>query len=99
MSYIVETINMERENEYFPDTWSHPGEELGEKLKEMNMTVTEFAKRTSYTRQTIFDVINGKTSITEDMAKAFEIVTKIPYYMFTRHQAKYDEYKLKNEKK
>lgn len=70
----------------------HPGEILEEKLQEMNMGVKEFATRVTKPEKTIIAVLKGKSSITPDMAVAFEMVTKIPAYMWLRHQKSYDEF-------
>ncbi len=70
----------------------HPGETLDEKLQEMGMGVKEFATRVSKPEKTIIAVIKGKSSITPDMAVAFEMVTKIPADMWLRHQKSYDEF-------
>lgn len=70
----------------------HPGETLDEKLQEMGMGVKEFATRVSKPEKTIIAVLKGKSSITPDMAIAFEMVTKIPAHMWLRHQKSYDEF-------
>lgn len=70
----------------------HPGEILDEKLQEMGMGVKEFATRVSKPEKTIIAVLRGKSSITPDMAIAFEMVTKIPAHMWLRHQKSYDEF-------
>ena len=70
----------------------HPGETLDEKLQEMGMGVKEFATRVSKPEKTIIAVLKGKSSITPDMAVAFEMVTKIPAHMWLRHQKSYDEF-------
>lgn len=70
----------------------HPGETLEEKLQEMGMGVKEFATRVSKPEKTIIAVLKGKSSITPDMAVAFEMVTKIPAHMWLRHQKSYDEF-------
>lgn len=70
----------------------HPGEILDEKLQEMGMGVKEFATRVSKPEKTIIAVLKGKSSITPDMAVAFEMVTKIPADMWLRHQKSYDEF-------
>ena len=70
----------------------HPGETLDEKLQEMGMSVKEFATRVSKPEKTIIAVLKGKSSITPDMAVAFEMVTKIPAEMWLRHQKSYDEF-------
>ena len=70
----------------------HPGETLDEKLQEMGMSVKEFATRVSKPEKTIIAVLKGKSSITPEMAVAFELVTKIPARMWLRHQKRYDEF-------
>lgn len=70
----------------------HPGETLDEKLQEMGMGIKEFATRVSKPEKTIIAVLKGKSSITPDMAVAFEMVTKIPADMWLRHQKSYDAF-------
>jgi addiction module antidote protein HigA len=70
----------------------HPGDILEEKLQEMGMGVKEFATRVSKPGKTVIAVLKGKSSITPDMAVAFELVTKIPASMWLRHQKSYDEF-------
>lgn len=70
----------------------HPGETLDEELQEMGMGVKEFATRVSKPEKTIIAVLKGKSSITPDMAVAFEMVTKIPANMWLRLQKSYDEF-------
>jgi addiction module HigA family antidote len=77
---------------FVPPVAFHPGETLSEKLKEMGMSVKEFAVRTSKPEKTIFAIINGSSSITSDMAVAFEIVTRIPAHFWLNKQRSYDEY-------
>ena len=55
---------------FVPPVEFHPGITLSEKLKEMGMSVKEFAVRTSKPEKTIFAVIGGKSSVTSDMAVA-----------------------------
>lgn len=77
---------------FVPPIEFHPGITLSEKLKEMGMSVKEFAVRTSKPEKTIFAVIGGKSSVTSDMAVAFESVTKIPAHFWLNVQRGYDEY-------
>jgi len=70
----------------------HPGKTLSEKLSEMGMSIKEFAVRTSKPEKTIIAVINGKSSITTEMAVSFENVTQIPASFWLRKQLSYDEY-------
>lgn len=85
-------------NQYNPQTVSHAGGTLAEKLSEMGMTIKEFAVRTSKPEKTIIAVIKGESSITPDMAVAFENVTRIPTHFWMRRQQLYDEYLAKRRK-
>ena len=90
---------MSKRNEYFPQTVTHPGATLAEKLEELKMSQKEFALRTSKPEQTIIKVINGESSITPDMAVRFEDVLKIPAGFWMRHQRSYDEAVARNKRK
>ncbi len=83
---------MAKQNQYFPQSVPHPGETLAEKLEEMEMGPKEFALRTGKPEKTIIAVLNGKSSITPDMAVQFENVTKIPANFWMNHQRGYDEF-------
>ena len=90
---------MTKQNQYFPQSVPHPGETLEEKLKEMKMGPKEFALRTGKPEKTIIEVLNGKSSITPDMAILFENVTKIPANFWMNHQMGYDEYIARKKRK
>lgn len=77
---------------YKPKVAYHPGETLREKLEEMQMSVKEFAVRTNKPEKTIYAVINGDSSLTTDMAVAFENVTGIPAHFWINKQRNFDEY-------
>lgn len=79
-------------NQYFPQSYPHPGETLEEKLQEMGMGPKEFGVRTSKPEKTIIAVIKGDSAITADMAIQFESVTKIPAHFWMNSQRNYDEY-------
>lgn len=70
----------------------HPGTTLREKLDEMGMSVKEFAVRTSKPEKTINAVLMGDSSLTPDMAVAFEQITMIPAHMWLNLQRNFDEY-------
>lgn len=78
-------------SEYAPKTVSHPGQTLGYKIQELEMSVKEFAIRASKPEKTIIAVIKGDSSITPDMAVAFENITRIPAHFWMARQRKYDE--------
>lgn len=79
-------------NKFTPSIAFHPGRTLDEKLKELSMSIKEFAVRTSKPEKTIHAIIKGESSITSDMAVAFESVTKIPAHFWMNKQRSYDEY-------
>lgn len=82
---------MTRRNEYTPQTVSHPGLTLREKLGELGMSQKEFAVRTGKPEQTIVKVINGESALTPDMAVQFESVLHIPANFWLKRQQQYDE--------
>lgn len=84
---------------FVPREAHHPGITLGEKLEELGMSVKEFAIRTSKPEKTINAILKGSSSITSDMAVAFENVTAIPAHFWMQKQQNYNEYvsRLKRE--
>lgn len=84
---------------FVPREAHHPGITLGEKLEELGMSVKEFAIRTSKPEKTINAILKGSSSITSDMAVAFESVTGIPARFWAQKQQNYNEYvsRLKRE--
>ena len=70
----------------------HPGETLREKLQEMEMSVKEFAIRTTKPEKTINAVLVGESAVTPDMSIAFEQVTRIPAHFWLNLQRNFDEY-------
>lgn len=82
---------MTKRNEYVPQTVTHPGVTLREKLLELGMSQKEFAIRTGKPEQTIVKVIDGKSALTPDMAVKFESVLGIPATFWLNRQQNYDE--------
>lgn len=76
----------------------HPGEDLAEKLQEMEMSIKEFSEKSRVPEDIVQAIINGERSITLNIAIAFETVTGIPAKMWIRSQHHYDEYILSQEK-
>ena len=70
----------------------HPGETLREKLQEMEMSIKEFAIRTTKPEKTINAVLVGESAVTPDMSIAFEQVTRIPAHFWLNLQRNFDEY-------
>ncbi len=71
----------------------HPGEVLAEKMEEMGMGFREMALRAARPEKTIAAVLRGDSSITPDMALAFEFATGIPAKYWTDHQRGYDAHR------
>lgn len=91
---VAESIRaneMAPKSPYIPESVSHPGTTLDEKLKEMGLSVKEFAVRISKNEETVIAIISGDSSITPEMAVAFESVTKIPANFWINRQRNYDE--------
>ncbi len=86
---------MLRENQYQPQTVTHPGTDLSEKLKEIGMGPKEFAVRTRKPEKTITAILKGDSSITSEMAVQFEKVLKIPAHYWLNRQRQYDECKVR----
>lgn len=84
-----------KKNQYFPESVSHPGRSLLQKLEEMGMGKKEFAIRTDKPEKTISEVIAGQSSITSEMAVKFEDVLKIPASFWLKRQQDYDEAKAR----
>lgn len=90
---------MATQNQYFPQSYPHPGETLEEKLEEMGMGPKEFGVRTGKPEKTIYAILKGESSITADMAVLFESVTKIPANFWLNSQKLYDEYVAREKHK
>ena len=84
---------------YQPDYAVHPGETLREKLDEINMSPKEFAIRTGKPVKTISNILNGKSSITPEMAVLFEKVLEIPANFWIKKQANFNEFVAREEQK
>lgn len=91
MSYLKQ-ITMTKKNEYTPQSISHLGETLKEKLEEMRMSIKEFADCTRRPEKEIVAIIKGKSDVTKDMAVVFEGVTKIPAHFWLNNQRAYNEF-------
>ena len=86
------------QNETFqPCVAFHPGETLKEKLEEMNMTAESFSAATDIPSYMIEDILCARSSVTADIALAFEEVTNIPAHFWLNTQHNYDDYMLKNK--
>ncbi len=78
-------------SEYSPESFTHPGLTLREKLAELEMGPKEFAVRTGKPEKTITAILNCQSAITPDMAVKFENVLNIPAHFWLNYQQKYNE--------
>lgn len=76
----------------------HPGETLREALEEKEMSVKEFAVRADKPEKTVAAVLAGRSSVTPDMAVAFENVLGIPMSYWLNAQASYDGFRARQRK-
>lgn len=78
-------------NEYKPETVSHPGETLREKLEEMGMDVYDFSEAAQIELELAAYLLIGEASFTSSIAKATEKVTGIPARFWQDRQFTYDD--------
>ena len=90
---------MSNKYKFQPDYAVHPGETLREKLEELNMNPKEFAVRTGKPVKTISNILNGKSSITPEMAVQFERILGIPANFWMKKQANYNEFIAREKEK
>jgi addiction module HigA family antidote len=78
---------------------AHPGSILRAELEALNATVAEAAEELGVTRQQLYNVLNGKSAVTADMALRLEMVVGSTADMWLRMQVNYDlaQARLRNE--
>lgn len=60
---------------YFPNAPVHPGVALSDELDFLSLSVTDFATRTGISKKHLSNILNGKASITPEVALRLEKVT------------------------
>ena len=79
---------------------SHPGEILkDEVLEPLGLSVTEAAENLGITRKTLSGIINGKVSISVNIAIRLEKATNIRAELWLNLQNRYDLWQKEQEKK
>jgi antitoxin HigA-1 len=68
----------------------HPGELLKDNVDELGLTVAEATKGLGVTRQQLYDVINGKSAISPEMAVRLEKALGGTADLWLRMQVNYD---------
>lgn len=69
----------------------HPGYYISDLVEDMEMTQAEFAKRLCITSKNLSDLINGKASISENIAKNLSLMLGSSVEMWLELQKKYDQ--------
>lgn len=77
-------------NQYYPQSVTHPGITLAEKLGELLMTQREFARSIDMQASQFNEILNGKRKVSTKMALKLEPITKIPAEFWVKAQALYD---------
>lgn len=68
----------------------HPGELLKDNVDELGLSIAEAAKGLGVTRQQLYNVINGKSAITPEMAVRLEKALGGTADLWLRMQVNYD---------
>ncbi len=74
---------------------AHPGELVEANLQELGLSVAEAAKAIGVTRQQLYNVINGRSAVTPEMAVRFEKAFGGGAGMWLRMQAAHDLAKVR----
>jgi len=78
---------------------THPGEVLFEDvIKELNISITEAAKNLGVSRKTLSELINGKSSLTPEMAVRIAKSTNTSPESWINMQIKLDLWKVNQNK-
>jgi len=84
-------------NQYTPDVVSPPGETLEELLAERGISQTELAEHIGVSKNTISEIINGKSAITAEIALQLELVLGTPASFWNNRERFYREALARNE--
>lgn len=79
---------------------AHPGEVFKELwIAPLGMTITEAAERLGVARKTVSKIVNGRGTVTPEMALRFEIVFGSTAETWLNMQAAYDLWRMKDLRK
>ena len=81
---------MNTKKELIPFVATHPGELIKDELKARGMTQKQLANETGIKPSVLSETINGKRSISLNVAVALEKVLDIPADMWMNMQTQYD---------
>jgi len=78
----------------------HPGEILSELwLKPLELSVTAAAGKLHISRKTLSEIVNGRASVSPEMAMRFEIAFGKSAESWLAHQSAYDLWQLEGKRK
>lgn len=86
----VTYLNIMSKNNITPFVATHPGEMIKDELKERNMTQKQLSEMSGIKASILSETINGKRSISLNMAVALEKVLGIPADIWMNMQNQYD---------
>ncbi len=69
---------------------AHPGELLAEVIETQRVSKAEMARRLGITRAALYNVLDGRSALSADMAVRFEAATGTSADLLVRMQAGYD---------
>ncbi len=69
---------------------SHPGELVKANLDELGMSIADAAKALGITQRQLYNIVNGESAVSPEMAIRFEMAFGGSAYMWLRLQAAYD---------
>lgn len=82
---------MSTQNQYHPETVTHPGIDLAEKLEELGMGPKELGIRMDKPEKEVIAILKAERGITPESALRLEQVLRIPARYWLKRQQAYDE--------
>jgi len=82
---------MSSKNQYTPETVTHPGMDLAEKLEELGMGPKELGIRMDKAEKEVIAMLKGERAITPESALRLEQVLRIPAHYWLKRQQTFDE--------
>lgn len=90
MHCYLKYLNIMSKNNITPFVATHPGEMIKDELKERNMAQKQLSEMSGIKASILSETINGKRSISLNMAVALEKVLGIPADIWMNMQNQYD---------
>ena len=90
MLCYLKYLNIMNKNNITPFIATHPGEMIKDELKERKMTQKQLAEMSGIKASILSEAINGKRSVSLNMAVALEKTLEIPADIWMNMQNQYD---------